>query len=169
MINDFKSSHLTMIHGHDSQESLYDLLIESIIKFDKDVLFIDCNNSIDPYRLAKMAKVHGQRPKDILSRIHISRAFTQYQMEAITYRIDAAIHRWNISLLTISNMSSLFELEDINLFELLISHIKLLTKHSGIMTIMTIITSFENREFDELLAKNADIIFDLPVPCGQRH
>jgi|SRR3972149_633090 len=155
-IADFKSSSITIIHGPNTQEILFKLLIESIINFDKDALFIDCHNSIDPYKLARITKSYRKDPKDILSRIHVSRAFTEYQMESITYSLQDAINRWNIGLLTISYMTSLFE--DKRLFEILINHIKLLTKS---FDIVTIITSFGNEEFDKSLTKNADRIIDI--------
>ncbi|MBE0521474.1 MAG: hypothetical protein IBX39_04315 [Candidatus Methanoperedenaceae archaeon] len=40
-------------------------------------------NSFNPYALSRMAKSAGVAPKKILSRVHVARAFTEYQMTSL--------------------------------------------------------------------------------------
>ena len=47
------------------------------------VLYVDAANAFDPYLLSRLARDAGRPPKAILQRLHLSRAFTCHQLEAI--------------------------------------------------------------------------------------
>lgn len=47
------------------------------------VLYLDGANAFDPHRLVRAARQRGLQPRGALSRIHLSRAFTCHQLEAL--------------------------------------------------------------------------------------
>ena len=49
----------------------------------KTVVFIDGANSFDPFLISGLARSAGLVPEELLGRIHISRAFTCHQMQAL--------------------------------------------------------------------------------------
>jgi hypothetical protein len=104
--------------------------------------------------------------RKILSRIHIVRAFTEYQMETLIKGLDTAIREWNAGVLIISYLPNLFYSPNNNsnknskkLLESSIKHLKSITKSSNMITV---ITSFGDFCFeDKLLASKADRVIHI--------
>ncbi len=165
-LQDFKSSGVTVIEGSSGMvpEVLYRLCAASVLSFDRDAIFVDGGNSFNPYAVSKAAKSLGAPSKQVLSRIHIARAFTEYQMEAIIHGLHDAIEQWNPAVLAISYLPSLFSGSDGNrLFEPLLERLKLLTISSGIITV---ITSFGGSWYgDRMLAAKADRVIRVEHPA----
>ncbi len=161
----FKQSCITVVEGSSIivPEVLFSLCVSSVISSGRDAMFVDGWNSFNPYSLSKMAKSFGEEPRKVLSRIHVARAFTEYQMDALIYGLEDAIEQWNPSVLTISYLPTLFSGHDgMRLFEPLVEHLKLLTESSGIITA---ITSFGGSWYgDRLLASRADRIIRIEQP-----
>ena len=154
----FKPSCITVIEGSSSivPDVLFRLCVSSAVS-GRDAMFVDGWNSFNPYALSKMAKSFGEEPRKILSRIHVARAFTEYQMDALIHGLKDAIEQWNPSVLAISYLPTLFSGSDgRRLLEPLIEKLKILTESSGIITA---ITSFGGSwDGDRLLASKADRI-----------
>jgi len=145
-------------------EILYRLCAASVISSDKDAIFVDGWNSFNPYALSKVAKSSGAESRKVLSRIHVARAFTEYQMDALMgEQLCEAIESWNPALLAISYLPSLFSgADNKRLFEPILQRIKLLTASSGIITV---ITSFGGAwHGDRLLAAEADRVVRIEQP-----
>ncbi len=144
-------------------EILFRLCAASVISSDRDAIFVDGWNSFDPYALSKVAKASGAEPKKVLSRIHVARAFTEYQMDALIDGLQEAIEQWNPAVLAISYLPSLFSGSDgRRLFEPILERIKSLTASSGIITA---ITSFGGSWYgDRLLASIADRVVRIEQP-----
>ncbi len=162
----FKSSGITLIEGSSSMvpEILYRLCAVSVISFDRDAIFVDGGNSFDPYALSKAAKSSGAEPRKVLSRIHIARAFTEYQMDAILGEpLREAIECWNPAVLAISCLPSLFSNSDgRRLFEPVLERVKALTASSDIITVITGLGG--SLYGDRLLAAKADRIIHIEQP-----
>ncbi|MFZ2411078.1 MAG: hypothetical protein WAW23_05880 [Candidatus Methanoperedens sp.] len=165
-LRDFKPSCITVVEGSSGliPEVLFRLCAASVISFDRDAVFVDGGNSFNPYALSKLAKSFGAEPRKVLSRIHIARAFTEYQMEAIIHGLHDAVEQWNPAVLAISYLPSLFSGSDgRRLFEPLLERLKLLTISSGIITV---ITSFGGSWYgDRLLASRADRVIRVEHPA----
>ncbi len=59
----------------------------------QEVIVIDGTNSFDAYFVARLARRWNYAPESLLSHIHLSRAFTCYQLsESITQRLPSAIN-----------------------------------------------------------------------------
>ncbi len=154
---DFKPASITLVEGSSGlvPDVLFRLSAASVVSLDRDALFVDGGNSFNPYSLQKIAKSLGMEPRKVLSRIHIARAFTEYQMDALIHGLQQALAQWNPAVVAVSYLPSLFSAPDgMRLLEPLIEHLKLLTASSN--AIMAI-SSFGGSWYgDRLLASKAD-------------
>ncbi|NJD76432.1 MAG: hypothetical protein FIB08_04960 [Candidatus Methanoperedens sp.] len=164
-IQGFKPSCITLIEGSSSSvpDALFRLCVSSVISSGRDTMFVDGWNSFDPYALSRMAKSFGCEPGKVLSRIHVARAFTEYQMDALIHGLHDAIEQWHPAVLAVSYLPSLFSGKDgIRLLEPLLERLKLLTASSGIITA---VTSFGGSWYgDRLLASRADRVIRIEQP-----
>lgn len=164
-INKFKSSSFTVIEGSSDYtlNILFRLTVDSIILLYKDALFIDCWNIFNPYEILGVLRSYNIRSnieqRKILSRIHIVRAFTEYQLDTIVKGLDRAIKEWNPGILIISYLPILFYNNDSErLLGPLIRQIKTVTMSSDIITIAT---NFGNFYVDKILSSNADRVISI--------
>lgn len=161
----FKPSCITVVEGSSSlvPDVLFRLCVSSVISSGRDTMFVDGGNSFNPYALSKMAKSFGEEPRKVLSRIHVARAFTEYQMDALIHGLQEAVEQWNPAVLAISYLPSLFSGYDgRRLLEPLVEQLKQLTVSSGIITV---ITSFGGSWYgDRLLASSAYRVIRIEQP-----
>ncbi len=162
---DFKPSSVTVIEGSSRLMPgvLYRLCAASIAGLDRDALFVDGGNNFDPYSLQKIAGSMGADPREVLSRVHIKRAFTEFQMSALIEGLHEALMEWNPAVVAISYLPLLFFGKDgMRLFGPLLEQIKVFTASSGIITA---VTSFGSSwEGDRMLAARADRIIRIEHP-----
>jgi hypothetical protein len=142
---------------------LFRLCVSSVVDSDKEAIFIDGWNSFNLYVFSSIAKSYGMEPRKVLSRIHVARAFTEYQMDALIHGLQEAIEQWNPAVLAISYLPSLFSGPDgRRLLDPLIEHLKSLTSSSGIVAA---VTSFGGAWYgDRLLASKADRVIRIEHP-----
>jgi hypothetical protein len=97
----------------------------------------------------------GFEPKSALSRIHVARAFTEYQMDAIISGLHEAITKWDPQLLAVLYLSNLFSTQDgEKLFGSILKSLKEVTRS---LNTITVVTSFGGIWWGDLLvAGNAD-------------
>ena len=191
ILTDFKPSCITVIEGSVLHNILFRICIDSVISFNRDVLYIDGWNTFNPYIIQRMIKPLRIDQRKILSRIHIARAFTEYQMGALIKGLDNVIKEWNAGVLIISYLPNLFYVSNnnnTNSQKLLESSIRYLRSITTSANIITVITSFgRNSCFeDRLLSSKADRVIHIektkniiriidnghvsehvPVPSGQ--
>jgi hypothetical protein len=80
----------------------------------ENVVTVDGGNRFDPYEIGKAAKALGGDGKEALSRIHISRAFTCHQMEALlSRRLHEALSRFDARLALIMGLPETFSDADV--------------------------------------------------------
>ncbi len=155
---------MTVIEGSSSivPDVLFRLCVSSAVS-GRDAVFVDGWNSFNPYAFSRMAKSFGAEPRKVLSRIHVARAFTEYQMDALIHGLPEAVEQWNPSVLAISCLPTLFSGSDgRRLFEPLVERLKLLTESSGTITA---VTSFGGSWYgDRLLASRADRVIRIEQP-----
>jgi hypothetical protein len=164
-LQSFKPSCMTVVEGSSNivPDILFRLCVASVVSSDRDAVFIDGWNSFNPYVLSRIAKSSGADPRKVLSRIHVARAFTEYQMDALIGGLQEVIEQWNPAILAISYLPSLFSGSDgRRLFEPLIERIKSLT---ALYSIITVTTSFGGSWYgDLLLATKADRVIRIEQP-----
>ncbi len=84
----------------------------------KPVVYLDGGNSFDPFLLSKAARHAGLAPEDLLSRIHISRAFTCHQMHSlIVDRLAGALNEFGADVAIVSGLLNTFYDEDVKFGE----------------------------------------------------
>jgi len=104
-----------VFQGYPFPRSLAELLcvraqLEHPIGLNSDAIFIDGGNSFDAYAVSNYAIEHRIEPKLALSRIHISRAFTYFQLASlVTEKLPGALTRYNSTLAIISDITELFQ------------------------------------------------------------
>jgi hypothetical protein len=80
----------------------------------KPVVFLDGANSFDPFLLSKAARSAGLVPEELLSRVHISRAFTCHQMHALVVeRLAGALEQFDTNVAIISGLLDTFYDQDV--------------------------------------------------------
>ena len=104
-IGTFKSSSVNFIDS--ASKFLFDftslLCVQEIMRHDLPVVFLDGGNSINPFVLANLAKRFGVDREHMLSRVHISRPFTAYQMSTlIGERLEDRIQESGAGVLVVS-------------------------------------------------------------------
>ena len=63
------------------------LILRTLEAYPRDrVAVLDGGNRFNPYALARDAQERGQPPRELLSRVLVSRAFTCFQMDALVAR-----------------------------------------------------------------------------------
>jgi hypothetical protein len=152
----FKPSSITVIEGTSAlvPDTLFSLCARTAVT-GHDVILVDGANSFNPYAISRAVKFMGFEPKSALSRIHVARAFTEYQMDAIISGLREAVIRWEPQLLAVLYLSNLFSTQDgKRLFSSILKSLKEVTQS---LNTITVVTSFGGMWWGDLLvAGNAD-------------
>ncbi len=84
------------------------------IAHETPVVFLDGANSFDPFLISKIARRAGLAPEQLLSRIHISRAFTCHQMQALVVeRLSDAFRKFGTNVAIVSGLLDTFYDQDV--------------------------------------------------------
>jgi len=163
----FEPSRMTVIEGSSGMvpQILFRLCAASAAS-GREAVFVDGWNSFDPYAVSRMIKsFRGDRTA--LSRIHVARAFTEYQMEALVGGLEEALTRWNPTVLAVSYLPSLFSGKDgQRLFEPVLTHLCSLTAS---YRVVTVVTSFGGSWYgDRLLSSRASRMIHIDQPSKKR-
>lgn len=151
LIGGFKTENITYIDGDSKFISNIpnQLCVNTFRNFQSDTIYIDAGMSADPYKIAFYARKMELDEKNILKHVHISRAFTVYQLSTIIQNLlEQAIIRYKPRTLIIGNFPSFYldysvdEKEAQTLLRLNLHRIHELTvKHN----LITILTNFEKK------------------------
>jgi hypothetical protein len=81
---------------------------------ESSVVFVDGGNTFRLYRVSRLARLHHLRPRDVMRRIFISRAFTMHQMTSIILDgLEEATSKYAARLVIISDFQGLYLDKDI--------------------------------------------------------
>ncbi|KXA90466.1 hypothetical protein AKJ62_00805 [candidate division MSBL1 archaeon SCGC-AAA259D14] len=82
--------------------------------FEPPVLWLDGDNSFNPYRVSELSRNYGLIPEQALGEVFISRAFTCYQMMSLIFdRLEEAVERLGPEFIVITGLPSLFSGSDL--------------------------------------------------------
>jgi len=86
-IGGFKAGSMTYMYGESPLlgHFSYDLCAKTYHMFHEHSVFLDGGSSMNPYILARYAKTYEIFPSDLLQHVHVSRAFTMYQLSSLIY------------------------------------------------------------------------------------
>lgn len=97
------------------------------------IIFVDGGNMFDPYLVAEIARGYGLDSRAVLEKIHVSRAFTAYQLSSLILEdLDPTLKKNNAKLLIVSDVTSLFSDRDVPKIEAEELFIKICAKLSEI-------------------------------------
>jgi RecA/RadA recombinase len=116
----FALGDFAVIYGSSSAVSLTSLLCvraqlpTQLGGLSSSVVFIDGGNTFRLYHISRLAQIHHLNPKQALEKIHLSRAFTAYQMTSLVMeRLIDIVDKFNAKLVVISDIAGLFMDKDI--------------------------------------------------------
>jgi len=81
---------------------------------ESNAIFIDGGNTFRLYKVSRLARLHNLKPRQVLQRILISRAFTAHQMTSIILdKLEETVKKYNAKLVIISDFEGLYLDKDI--------------------------------------------------------
>ena len=164
----FKRGEITYIDGDSSLISKIpdQICVNTYRTFHSDVIYIDAGMSVDPYRIAKYARKIEVSQRESLEHVHISRAFTVYQLSTLIQdMLEQAIKRYKPQTLIIGRIPIFYLDSDVEskeaqtLLRANLHKIKELTKKYGLITIFTNLDKkmmSSNRNVRKILHSNVD-------------
>ena len=127
-----------------------------------NVIFIDGGNCFKLHQISRFARLHYFNPKKILKKIHITRAFTAYQITSlILEQLKGMVNRYKAKVVIISDILSKssnnkIDDEEINvIYNQVIRYLKRFAKKNNILVIITENGEPKNKKLHELICKKA--------------
>jgi hypothetical protein len=172
----FELGDFAVLHGNVASSMLFVLSVRAQLPherggLDSSTVFVDGGNSFSPYEVAEAARDYGLDCRAVLERVHVSRAFTAYQLSSLILdKLHSVLRKTRTRLLIVSNVTSLFLDSDIPKTEGRELFMKVCTKLSGIASekrTIVVATYFpkgqsrQNMFFEAVLFGKADVLLRL--------
>ena len=112
----FRSGEVTLIDsGSTFVHQLESLLcVRNVLEHDRDVVFLDGGNAVNPHGMVSMGKRLGLKRHEILPRVNVARAFTCYQMATLVIDLlHEKLEETDASLLVLSSLPQMYLDEDV--------------------------------------------------------
>jgi hypothetical protein len=133
-----------------------------------NVLFIDGGDTFRQHKTTRVAQQHGLNPRKVLENIHVSRAYTAYELTAqIMEKLEANIKKHNTKVVIISDIAGHFFKEDIpeeeaqKVYSQVLNYLSSFAKKHGIILIATYIphnNTKRNIKLREITLTKANIV-----------
>jgi hypothetical protein len=110
----FEPGDFIVFHGDAASFMCFALSVRAQLSFeqgglDSSTVFVDGGNTFNPYSVAEIARGYGLDSRMVLEKIHVSRAFTAYQLSSLILgELDSAMKKSKTKLLIVSDATSLF-------------------------------------------------------------
>ncbi len=156
LLGGFKAGEITFIDGNSYLISSIpnQLCVNTYRTFNSDTIYIDGGMGANPYEIAKYARFMELDQKETLKHVHISRAFTLYQMSTlICDMLELAIKRYNPRTLIIGRFPLLYLDKDVKTNEaqlILKNNIEKIRKLTANYNLITIFTNPDNKMVSSL-------------------
>lgn len=79
--------------------------------FDGDIFYIDTEDTFRPERITQMARGHGLDPEQVLSRIHVARAYNSAHQMLLVDEIKRMSKGLNVKMIIVDSLTSHFRAE----------------------------------------------------------
>ena len=187
-LTSFKPSTITLVEGPSKfvPDLLLYLCAHTADRKQQDVVFVDGGNSFNPYTLRRTSKVLQADIKTVMTKTHVARAFTEYQMhDLLTTQLPLVIQKFQPGMLAVAYLPHLFGSPNSRkLLEQAVEHLKEYTRTHGLTTIITsyggtwwgaklveecagrFIRVVQHRKLLRILDENNVLEF-IPLPPGQ--
>jgi RecA/RadA recombinase len=170
LLGGFKTGEMTYIDGDSSLISNIpnQLCVNTYRTFESDVIYIDGGMSADPYKIAKYSRRMEADQRKTLEHVHISRAFTVYQLSTLIQdMLESTIKRYKPQTIIIGRFPIFYLDSDVPEKEaqtLLRSSLHKLRELTTKYNLITIFTSLDkkmmtnNRDVRNIIYENVDEI-----------
>ena len=187
-LTSFKPSTITLVEGPSRfvPDLLLYLCAHTVDRHQQDVVFVDGGNSFNPYTLRSISKVLQADIKTVMTKTHVARAFTEYQMnDLLTQQLPPIIQKYQPGMLAVAYLPHLFgSPHSRKLLEQAVEHLKDYTRTHGLTTIITsyggtwwgakqveecagrVIRVVQHRKLLRIL-DGSDMLEFIPLPPGQ--
>ncbi len=187
-LTSFKPSTITLVEGPSRfvPDLLLYLCAHTANRHQRDVVFVDGGNSFNPYTLRSISKVLQADIKTVMTKTHVARAFTEYQMnDLLTQQLPPIIQKYQPGMLAVAYLPHLFgSPHSRKLLEQAVEHLKDYTRTHGLTTIITsyggtwwgakqveecagrVIRVVQHRKLLRIL-DGSDMLEFIPLPPGQ--
>jgi len=140
---------------------------------DTDIVFVDGGNSFNPYLISDYAIEQGIDPKQALRKIHLSRAFTWFQLSTLLReKLPKALDKYDSKFAVISDVTQLYSDPDIEdrkeAFSILnksIASISTLAERKQALILATA-SNLKNRGFEDSLTSRAHVVVNIEENDG---
>ena len=147
--------------------------LHSPIGLDSDTVFIDGGNSFDPYLISDYAVEHGIDPEQALRRIHLSRAFTWFQLSTLLReKLPNALDRYDSKFAVVSSVTQLYSEsgredrgEAFRVLNRSIASLSILARRKQALILATASHS-KNRGMKDSLASHAHVVINMEEKDG---
>ena len=168
LMGGFKQGEITYIDGDSSLISKIpdQICVNTYRTFHRDIIYIDAGMCADPYRIAQYARKMEVDQRESLEHVHISRAFTVYQLATLIQdMLEQAIKRYKPQTLIIGRFPIFYLDSDVEskeaqtLLRANLHKIKELTTKYNLITIFTNLDKkmlSNNRNVRKTLYHNVD-------------
>lgn len=169
-IGGLRPNHLTLIDSADRM--LFDLThilcVNGVSMLEKDVIWIDGGNSVNPYEIGRICRRFGVDRTEVLDSIRVARAFTAYQLVSlINERLEAELDRTGAGMVIVSCLPDLFQDKELRwsesyaLIRRCVEKVHALTRRDGLVTVVTnlgLMKVLQKKSLKNLLYGTADDI-----------
>jgi|TARA_B100002003_G_C14146883_1_gene551509 hypothetical protein len=164
IINSLKCEKICLIEGKRRflEYLTYLMIIKNSLYTGKEVIFIDCMNSLDPYMIARICRNNNVDEKSILDKILISRPFTTYQLNTLIKSLIKVLER-KPGMIVFSELLDLFHNNDVEEDAYIILQ-RVLREIKGIASVnypLLVTHTTGNMNYLPLLEDTADFIVDI--------
>jgi len=145
VLGGFQAGELTWISGTSPAIKIlpYTLCVNTYETFHGDTVFIDGGCTMNPYRIAHYARQKEQQAREVLRHVHVSRAFTVYQLSTLIMdELEQVVKQYQPQTVIINAFPTLYLDPDVSFDEasiLLRQHlteIKRITRTYQLVTVM---------------------------------
>ncbi len=156
----FAPGRVTLLRGlHHAPTLLQRLLVLAVLDLDVDVVLVDGGNVADPFSLSAVCRRLRVRPREVMSRVHIARAFTSFQMSSILEdALPIALEEHAPGVLAITCVDELYHDDNVGrdqatvLLGRALDRVKELTEGAGLITLMADLRLRPRRTMDRFSA-----------------
>jgi hypothetical protein len=138
---------------------------------ESSVVFVDGGNTFRLYEVSRLARLHHLRPRNVLQRIFISRAFTAHQMTSLILdKLEEAVTRYGARLVIISDFQGLYLDKDIQpeesreVFTQLAAYLSKFAEDKSVIVLATCLPHYYSRRsvfFDAVLCARSNVTISI--------
>jgi hypothetical protein len=138
---------------------------------ESSVVFVDGGNTFRLYKVSRLARLHHLKPRNVLQRIFISRAFTAHQMTSIILdKLEEAVTRYDARLVIISDFQGLYLDKDIQpeesreVFTQVAAYLSKFAEEKSVIVLATCLPHGHSRRsafFDAVLCARSNVMISV--------